>query len=166
MRRRMAQKWRNRLNAAERRSLPVRRVPPSGEALERLLAAEAAQRRARGYRALPPAFVERWLAAGAAPSAQLWIAGSARAPAAGMLFLTWPGGAAYHLGWSGEEGRRTQAHHLILWHAMCDLARARCRTLDLGSLDTVNAPGLARFKLGSGAVPRRFGATCLLLNPC
>ena len=35
--------------------------------------------------------------------------------------------------------------------------------LDLGSVDTEAAPGLARFKLGTGAELRRLGATCLVL---
>jgi hypothetical protein len=35
--------------------------------------------------------------------------------------------------------------------------------LDLGQVDTEAAPGLARFKLGTGADLRRLGATCLVL---
>ena len=37
------------------------------------------------------------------------------------------------------------------------------RWLDLGSLDSERAPGLARFKLGTGAELRPLGATCLVL---
>ena len=37
------------------------------------------------------------------------------------------------------------------------------RWLDLGSVDTERASGLARFKLGTGAELRRLGTTCLVL---
>jgi hypothetical protein len=37
------------------------------------------------------------------------------------------------------------------------------RWLDLGSVDTEKAPGLARFKLGTGAELKRLGATMLVL---
>ena len=35
--------------------------------------------------------------------------------------------------------------------------------LDLGSVDSERAPGLARFKLGTGAALKRLGSTCLVL---
>ena len=41
------------------------------------------------------------------------------------------------------------------------LACAGVEMLDLGMIDTVNAPGLARFKLGSGAVAQSLGGTWL-----
>jgi hypothetical protein len=43
------------------------------------------------------------------------------------------------------------------------LAAEGLRWLDLGTVDTEAAPGLARFKLGTGARLRRLGATCLVL---
>ena len=47
--------------------------------------------------------------------------------------------------WAGSEGS------LLLWTAMTRLPRAGIAELDLGGLNTADAPGIARFKLGTGA---------------
>ena len=54
MRAALAQKWRNRLNRAERAGLKLRETDLTPD--HWILTAEAAQARARGYRGLPPAF--------------------------------------------------------------------------------------------------------------
>ena len=83
------------------------------------------------------------------------------ATVAALLFLCHGAVATYHIGWSGPEGRARAAHHLLLWRAMIDLAARGITRLDLGMVDTVTAPGLARFKLGSGARCRALGGTWL-----
>jgi lipid II:glycine glycyltransferase (peptidoglycan interpeptide bridge formation enzyme) len=82
---------------------------------------------------------------------------------ASMLFLVHGRVATYQIGWSGEEGRRLSAHQLCLWEAMRALREAGVRRLDLGTVDTDAAPGLARFKIGAGARVRALGPTCLVL---
>ncbi|MGL4236328.1 hypothetical protein [Tabrizicola sp.] len=52
---------------------------------------------------------------------------------------------------------------MMLTRAAEALAAEGVRWLDLGSVDTEAAPGLARFKLGTGAGLRRLGATMLVL---
>ena len=42
-----------------------------------------------------------------------------------------------------------------------ELRKTGVQKIDLGTLDTVNAPGLARFKLGSGARAEPLGGTWL-----
>jgi len=79
------------------------------------------------------------------------------------LFLTHKPWASYHIGWSGEEGRRRNAHGLILWRAITDLAAEGLAALDLGTVDTEAAPGLARFKIGTGARVAPLGPTLLVL---
>lgn len=162
MRRRMHQKWRNRLVRAERSGLNVAVTAPSGADLDWLMQRDRAQGRARGYRGLPPAFLAAWAANGAAPM-RLFTARLRGEVVAAMLFLDHAPGATYQIGWSGEAGRGACAHHLILWRAMRHFAGNGRRRLDLGPLDTVTAPGLARFKLGSGAAPRWLGAASLVL---
>ena len=49
------------------------------------------------------------------------------------------------------------------WQAAQALRAEGVRWLDLGSVDNEAAPGLARFKLGTGARLCRLGATCLVL---
>lgn len=150
---RMRSKWRNRLVAAEASGL---RVEESRRPLERaswLFEREAEQRRVKGYRAPPPEFAALFQAAAGGGSASLWTARSMRrgSPVAAMLFLRHGAAATYQIGWSSDEGRRRGAHNLLLWRAMNALAEQGAARLDLGGVDTVSAPGLARFKLGAGA---------------
>ncbi|MFT6773193.1 MAG: hypothetical protein ACJA1L_000901 [Paracoccaceae bacterium] len=146
-------KWRNRLTRAEGEGLKVRRAALLPDPGHWLLRAEAAQQRARGYRGLPPAFGAAW--ASAAPGdAQVFSVDRKGAPIAAMLVLIHAPTASYHIGWSDEEGRRLNAHQLILWRMSDWLARRGIVRLDLGAVDTEDAPGLARFKIGAGAAIR------------
>jgi lipid II:glycine glycyltransferase (peptidoglycan interpeptide bridge formation enzyme) len=65
------------------------------------------------------------------------------------------------MGVSLPEGRRLNAMNALLWEAMRWLARQHHDRLDLGILNSDDAPGLTRFKLGTGAVPHRLGGTWL-----
>lgn len=155
-------KWRNRLRHAERSDLEVahRRFQPGRD--DWLLQAETMQRRARQYRALPAAFPKAW--ALLHPNATwLFLAHRQGRIIAAMLFLRHPPTATYHIGWSDTEGRKYSAHNLLLWRAANWLAMQGCQRLDLGTVDTENASGLARFKLGSGAALRSLGPTMLRL---
>lgn len=155
----MAGKWRNRLVAAESAGLSIR--PGAARDLDDLIAREAAQRRARGYRALPPGF-GRAFAATAPGALRLWCAGRGGETVAAMAFLVHRPWATYHLGWTGPAGRAAQAHALLLWTAMQAFAAEGITRLDLGDVNTEDAPGLARFKIGAGAAVRPLGATVLL----
>ena len=161
LRARLDGKWRNRLVRAEAAGLSVGLGPPGTAAAERLLALDAAGQRARGWRALPARFTRAWLALdpGAALLAEARIGGER---VAAMLFLLHAPWASYHVGWSGAAGRRANAHTLLLWRAMLHLRAAGIATLDLGDVDTEAAPGLARFKTGTGAAVAALGATVLL----
>lgn len=153
----MAQKWRNRLAAAERAGGTPVLSRHGRDDLAALIAAEAGQRRARRYRALPADFLRHWTC----PVA-LWR-WPARGPMrAGMLFLIHGTAATYHIGWAGPEARAAFAHGPMLWRAACDLRARGVTLLDLGAADAAN-PGLARFKLGTGAALRPLGATVLVL---
>lgn len=153
----MAGKWRNRLVAAERSGIRVRRGGPA--TLEALLTAEGAQRRQRGYRALPPGF-SRALPEGAL---RLWQWRQAGAIGAGMAFVVHGGTASYHLGWASQAAKTAGVHGVMLLRAAEALRDEGVRWLGLGTVDAEAAPGLARFKLGTGAALRRLGATCLVL---
>lgn len=145
----MHQKWRNRLVAAERAGLEIRRADRRPRLYHWLLDAEQTQQRARRYRALPPALVSAWQEAGG--GVHVLTAGRDGTTEAAMLFLIHGQRATYHLGWAGTEGKRLNAHNLLLWRAMTDLPRRGVAELDLGGLNTEDIPGIARFKLGSGA---------------
>lgn len=152
-------KWRAALSRAERSGLRVEPDPSPAW----LLGAEARQRRARGYRALPADFVTGWGCAAPGSLLALSARDAAGARIAGAIFLCHGTGASYQIGWSGPAGRAAQAHNLILWQAARQLAEAGVRWLDLGAVDGEAGAGRLRFKAGTGAQIRSLGATCLVL---
>lgn len=153
----MARNWRGHLSQAERAGLRVRRG--DGGTLQALIAAEAVQRVARRYQGLPAAFTR------ALPetSVRLWEWRQAGAMQAAMCFVVHGRSATYHLSWGSEAARAAGVHGLMLVRAAEALRAEGVRWLDLGSVDGDRAPGLARFKLGTGAELRRLGATMLVL---
>ncbi len=153
---RLSRSWRNSLIQAERSGLTLSHRRLSGPD-DPLLAAEAAQRRTRGYRALPTDF------AAAFPAAEVVEARQGGTPIAAMLFLCHGRAATYHIGHTTPAGRATNAHRLILWHMAQHLAGEGFTRLDLGAIDTVTSPDLARFKLGTGAVARPLGGSFLAI---
>ena len=160
LRARMHGKWRNRLAAAERSGLPVRRQEPSFQTLQWLLDADARQQRYRRYRAMPAAFTQAWLR-NDRKNLILLTAHREDQRLAAMLFLRHGNAATYYIGWTSGAGRAASAHNLILWQAVQQLSATGVDMLDLGLVDTEAAPGLARFKLGAGAQPVRTGGTWL-----
>lgn len=159
---RMAGKWRNRLRQAEGAGLSLREMAFAGPAADWLAAQEGAQRRARGYRALPVDIARAWAAADPA-AARMFVAEADGIRIAAMLFLIHGSGASYHIGWSGPAGRAVSAHHLILAQAADRLAERGVTRIDLGIVDTDGTPGLARFKIGAGADVRPLGGSWIAL---
>lgn len=150
-------KWRNRLIRSENAGLSIQ--AGTAETLARLLAEETRQRGLRGYRSLPPAF-----SAALPPEAlRLWAWEEAGDCAAAMAFVVHGSTATYHLGWGSDAARAAGVHAVMLVHAAEALRDEGVRWLDLGSVDTDRAPGLARFKLGTGAHLTRLGSTVLVL---
>ncbi len=150
-------RWRGALTAAKRRGL--RFALNRAGALDALLAAEAAQRSQRGYRALPAAFTR------ALPTKALrvWDWQHEGQIAAAMCILRHGRTATYHLAWADPAARKAAVHQAMLWQAALALRAEGVRRLDLGDVNTEEAPGLARFKLGTGAALHRLGATVWVL---
>ncbi len=150
MRRQMRGKWRNRLVVAEQSDLLYRDEQGTAERIAYLLTLEADQRKARGYKGLPLPFIQT-LARADPKDMRLFSARHQGDLCAMMLHLRHGNSASYLVGWSDENGRRTHTHNLLMWHAMQFFAQRGVTHLDLGTLNTFAAPGLARFKLGTGA---------------
>lgn len=154
-------KWRNRLRRALDLPLKVRSMPMPVETDHWLLREEAAQAKAKGYKGLPPSFAHAWRVTNGPASARLFVARLKGEDVAAMLFLKHGGQATYQIGWSSPQGRAAHAHNLLLWEAANWFASRGVEGIDLGTLDTANAPGLARFKLGAGTQPLVLGTTYL-----
>jgi antitoxin (DNA-binding transcriptional repressor) of toxin-antitoxin stability system len=159
LRRRLHGKWRNRLVRAEAAGLRITVCQPEPASLDWLIARDIAQQRARGYRALPGGFARAW---GRDGRVMLSAHRDGKTVAA-MLFLDHAPGVTYQIGWTSDAGRANSAHNLLLWRAMLHFADLGRRRLDLGMLDTETAPGLARFKLGTGARARALGSSGICL---
>jgi len=154
-------KWRNRLMQAWRAGLRIDRAAYDGDPAHWLLAAEAVQRRRR-YHALPLRLASAYAATNPG-AAQIFTAVQDNRPVAAMLLLCHGTRATYHIGWSGAQGRACSAHHAILMAAAGWLAAQGVTQIELGTIDTVGNPGLARFKLGSGARAQVLGGSWLRL---
>lgn len=157
-RRRLHGKWRNRLVRSGGSDLWVEVTEMPADPEHWLLLAEASQARSRGYRRLPPAFAAAWAGANR-NAAPLFVAWRETQAVAAMLFLRHGESASYHIGWSNAEGRSAGAHNLLMWYAIEWLSANGHSVLELDLIDTISSPGLARFKLGTGAKPQRLGQT-------
>lgn len=145
-------KWRNRLVRAESTPQLKVSVDPTQAMLDWVLAREQQQRAERHFLGLPTSFVQAWVKVSPPASRPLLLirAHVKGETIAAMLFLLHGTVATYHLGWSNPTGRELNAHNLLLWRAMSELAQRGIRTLDLGGVNTHDLPGISRFKLGTG----------------
>ncbi|EAQ27016.1 GNAT family N-acetyltransferase [Roseovarius sp. 217] len=153
-------KWRNRLRHAQAAGLVIIETSFDPNRHSALLRQEAVQQRTCRYRALPLAFTLAYAAQNPG-TVQVWSAHHKAESIAHLLILTHGDTATYHIGWTGSEGRRLSAHTLLLWEAATALADRGIVRLDLGPADSVQSPGLTRFKLGSGALAQRLGPSML-----
>ena len=156
LRENLHQKWRNRLNRAEKSDLQITSSPMPPDPDHWLFQRETEQQRKRGYKNWPVSFTTAFANTG---QTRLFIASIGPTPVAAMLFLRHGASASYHLGYSREEGKHLSAHNLLMWRAMIWLKSQGHSLLDLGTIATNTNPGLARFKLGTGATPRQLGGT-------
>jgi hypothetical protein len=155
---RLHPKWRATWRKAQASGLTLGQERWCARRHDWLLRADLAQQRKAGFRALPHALIPAFAAI--APDAVMvhtaWLDNSV---VAAMVFLQHAPVVTYHLGWTGDLGRKTGAHYLILTGAAAGFGARGCHRLDLGGVDTDNSPGLARFKIGTGASIRTLGGT-------
>lgn len=158
----MTAKWRNALRKAEHAGLfiNVRGYDPVQD--HWILEADARQQRRKGYTALPGHLTQAYALMN---KGQVTVvnATDGNAIIAAMIFLRHGATATYHIGWTSDAGRLCNAHNLCLATAMDVLSSQGFETLDLGTVDTEHAPGIARFKLGTGARVKRLSGTWLHL---
>ena len=144
------QKWRNRLVKAEKSPLIVEPNGLKPAQYQWLLDHEKAQRKAKKYKATDAQLLIAFQKSAGKDSLLCLKASLEGQLVGGMMFMIHGSCATYHVGWTHEDGRRLSAHNLILWHAIEALKARGVTALDLGGVETYKAPGLARFKLGTG----------------
>jgi hypothetical protein len=160
LRARLHQKWRNRLAQAERGSLRIE-TATHGKWIDWIVQRYEDVHAATGFAGPSRDFVAQ-IAGLKAPRATLAvIALSGNEPVAGALFLRHGPDASYYVAAATDEGRKANAANLVLWRGLMALKQAGVRRVDLGTVDTDRSPGLARFKLGTGATPLTLAGTYL-----
>lgn len=148
-------KWRNAIRKAAVGPLTTQHRlfdPPTDHWL---LQADLIQQKSRNYRGLPHGIVHNW----PRKHRLISLANLNGEPVAAMLFLQHGNTVTYQIGWTGPNGRQHSAHQLLLHEAGQNLISDGITKIDLGTVDSVNAPGLARFKARSGATLRQLGGT-------
>jgi hypothetical protein len=153
-------KWRNSWRKSQKSNLEIEHETFDAALHEWVLIEDRLQQRRKKYRALSHSIIHAY----ASISPRNVIVFSARKEnknVAAMLFLQHGQVATYHVGWSSVAGRETNAHYALLTSAADYFEKRGVTRLDLGTVDTENAPGLARFKIGSGAQIRALGGTWL-----
>lgn len=158
LRRRLAQKWRNVLNKAERQGLGVE----VGAGAAPFAAFLQAHRRFLAERGFTTSLSPELLAAlqERLPEARRMLACLARDAQgeviAGVLVARFGATAEYLAGNLSEAGRRTGAGQLLLWRAMMQARAEGARRFDLGGMDERLTPsGIYRFKAEVGGTPYR-----------
>lgn len=151
-------KWRNAWRKSQKPNLKLQHASFDRARHEWLLKEDYIQQRQKKFRALPHSIIHAYAATNSG-KVIVFTARHKRDPIAAMLFLQHGPVATYHLGWTNAVGRKNNAHHALLIQAANFFNDRSVTRLDLGTVDTENAPGLARFKIGSGAQVRALGGT-------
>ena len=148
-------KWRNGLHKAQRGPLTLRHRTFHTTKHQWLLDADSVQQKTRKFRALPHDIIRNW----PVKNTYTGIAYMNDTPVAGMIFLQHGQTVTYQTGWTAPVARRHNAHQLLLNDAIQNFAQRKLSWLDLGTVDSVNNPGLTRFKVRAGATLRPLGGT-------
>lgn len=142
--------WRGKLGKSEKTGLVVD-WDFEGKHASWMRGIYAADKSARGYGGPAPAFLIRYIP-------ELVKNGNfclGRATLNGdivafTLFVKHGRSATYFLGWSGDLGRESAAHHLLLWEGIKMLKQQGIKELDLGGVNDESAQGVKSFKEAMG----------------
>lgn len=156
----LRQKWRNRLHAAERAKLRIE-TADRGKWFDWVVGEYDRVRQAKGFAGPSAAFVEQLVRLKTPRQTLAVVALSGRDPVAGAVFLRHGPDASYYAAATTPNGRALNAANLVLWRGLTTLKDQGVRRVDLGTVDTDQSPGLARFKLGAGGVPLTLAGTYL-----
>lgn len=142
--------WRQHLRGAEKASFEIK-VEETAASLPWLIARYVEDRRARLYPGPSPRFVDVLARAHFTEGTGFLLrAVQAGEAIAAILVLGHGCAATYQIGWTSDAGRKSSAHHLLLWRAM-QLLEARGYTgFDLGGTNPETAEGVTLFKQGMG----------------
>lgn len=151
-------KWRNALRKGESHGMRLRRRDWDGRPHPLFTHAQRLAEN-RGFRTYPVALLSTYAAEN--PGKAFIVEAYHQGLVAACLVLRHGGGATYQTAWASAAGKKLNAPRVVLMRAAEHLHKTGTGLFDLGPVETDHAPGLARFKLGTGADLRRLGGTWL-----
>lgn len=146
----LKQKWRNRLNVAERAGLQLDwNCDP--QIIAMIAAIYAADRTQRGYGGISPKLFTAYAPLLAAKG-ELHLARAMKAGETVAFAVTVEHGrsATYLIGWTSDAGKNDSAATLLLWETMLRLKNKGIKEFDLGGINDDSAAGIKTFKEGLG----------------
>ncbi len=150
IRKRFKGKWRNALTSAEKGGLEVA-TDWQMETLPWLLMEYEADKKERKYDGPSATFLHCLTHAARGTGNVIVLRAMQRdKPVAAILILRHGSSATYQIGWTSEEGRKTKAHHLLLWRACLALKEVGVDWFDAGGINEEHAAGVTKFKRGLG----------------
>ena len=147
LRKQMSSKWRNCLKNAEKRALFVEDVKTDDE-FRILLGLHATDKENSNYSDSGDDITNYLYKHGAILGIN--VKNQDNEIISFILFALHGNTATYYIGWSNEEGYKSNASRLLLWNGMLRLKELGYRWLDLGGIDFINTKGVAEFKAGTG----------------
>lgn len=130
----LSSKWRNHLNGSLKAGIELR-VRNDPEAFEWMIGQHANNMKSKGFVGPSPAFV-RALTKASPRDFTLFEGLIGDAPCCAILVARHGTHAETFISWTGEQGRRTNAHHFVLWHVLMEAKRTGARAIDLGGYTT------------------------------
>jgi hypothetical protein len=130
----LSSKWRNHLNASLKAGIAVR-VSDDREVFDWMLDRHAGNMATKGYVGPSVPFVRNMIAA-SPQDFSVFQAYLDNQPVSAILLARFGTHVETYLSWTGEAGRRSNAHHLLLWQVIAESKAAGCQALDLGGYTT------------------------------
>lgn len=147
LRMKLSSKWRNCLKNAEKRSMIVRQVTTRAE-FDCLLKIHAKDKEDRKYQDsgddITRYLYDRKSLLG------LYIQDDQENVISFVLFGLHGASATYYVGWSNDDGYKSNASRLLLWEGIVRLKGMGYKWMDLGGIDSIKTKGVAEFKNGTG----------------
>lgn len=130
----LSSKWRNHLNGSLKAGIEVR-VRGDLPAFEWMLERHATNMSAKGFVGPAVNFVRAMIAA-SPEGFTVFQALIDNEPVCGILVARFGDHAETFLSWTSDAGRRSNAHHRLLWQVITEMKAAGCGALDLGGYTT------------------------------
>jgi hypothetical protein len=139
IRARLSSKWRNHLNGSLKADLTLD-VRTDRDGFEWMLERHAHNMARKGFAGPAVEFVRRMVDA-SPTDFRVFEARQAAEPVCGILVARFGRHAETFLSWTGDAGRRSNAHHFLLWHVLVEMKRVGAHALDLGGYTTTDKYG-------------------------